>query len=50
MGAINFEGKKIPIILRQSDRARATRLAETLKLNILDGSFRITQMVEHIGT
>jgi Fe-S-cluster-containing hydrogenase component 2 len=49
LGAINFEGKKIPITLRQSDRARATRLAETLKLQILDGSFRITQMVEHIG-
>jgi putative methanogenesis marker 16 metalloprotein len=50
LGAINFEGKKIPIILRQSDRARATRLAEVLKLHILDGSFRITQMVENIGT
>jgi len=49
LGAINFEGKKIPIVLRQSDRARAIRLAEELKLNILNGSFKITQMVEHIG-
>jgi hypothetical protein len=49
LGAINFEGKKIPILLRQSDRARAIRLAEVLKLQILDGSFRITPMVEHIG-
>ena len=49
LGAINFEGKKIPIMLRQSDRARAIKLAEELKLQILDGSFRITQMVERIG-
>ena len=49
LGAINFEGKKIPIFLRQSDRARAIKLAEELKLQILDGSFRITQMVERIG-
>ncbi|MCJ7443709.1 MAG: methanogenesis marker 16 metalloprotein [Methanotrichaceae archaeon] len=48
LGTINFEGKKIPIILRQSDRARAIKLAEELKLDILDGSFRITKMVEHI--
>ncbi len=50
LGAINFEGKKIPILLRESDRARAIKLAEALKLQILDGSFRITQMVEHIGS
>jgi putative methanogenesis marker 16 metalloprotein len=48
LGTINFEGKEIPIVLRQSDRARAIRLAEELKLNILNGSFKITQMVEHI--
>ncbi len=49
LGAIDFEGKRIPILLRQSDRARAIELAEALRLQILDGSFRITQMVEHIG-
>ncbi|MFB3764298.1 MAG: methanogenesis marker 16 metalloprotein [Methanotrichaceae archaeon] len=48
LGIVNFEGKRIPILVRQSDRARAIRLAETLKLQILKGSFRITQMVEHI--
>ena len=50
LGAIKFDGQKIPILLRQSDRARAIRLAKLLKLQIIDGSFRITQMVEHIGT
>jgi putative methanogenesis marker 16 metalloprotein len=49
LGAINFLGQKIPILLRQSDRTRAIKLAEALKLQILDGSFRITQMVEHLG-
>ncbi len=50
LGAINFEGKSVPVLVRQSDRARAIRLAEALKLQILEGSFRITQMVEGIGT
>lgn len=50
LGAISFCGQKIPILLRQSDRARAIRLAESLKQQIIEGSFRITQMVEHIGS
>lgn len=50
LGAINFGDQKIPILLRQSDRARAIRLAESLQKQIIDGSFRITQMVERIGT
>jgi putative methanogenesis marker 16 metalloprotein len=49
LGAINFERKKIPIVLRQSDRSRAIKLAEKLKLQILEESFRITQMVERIS-
>ncbi|HUI39452.1 MAG TPA: methanogenesis marker 16 metalloprotein [Methanothrix sp.] len=48
LGAINFEGRKIPVVLRQSDRARAIKLADRLKQQILDGSFRMTQMVEHL--
>ncbi len=48
LGAINLEGRKIPVVLRQSDRARAIRLAEMLKHQILDGSFRMTQMVDRI--
>jgi uncharacterized protein (DUF39 family) len=50
LGKINFEGNKIPILLRQSDRARAIKLADLLKLQILNRSFKITQMVEHIST
>jgi putative methanogenesis marker 16 metalloprotein len=48
LGSINLEGKRIPIRLRQSDRARAIKSAEKLKLLILDGSFRMTQMVDHL--
>ena len=48
LGAIKFEDRRIPVILRQSDRARAIRLAEELKQQILDGSFRMTQMVETV--
>jgi uncharacterized protein (DUF39 family) len=48
LGAISFAGRSIPIQLRQSDRARAVQLAKKLKMQILDGSFRITEMVERI--
>ena len=48
LGAIRLGGRMIPIQLRQSDRARAIQLAEKLKTQILDGSFRITEMVEHL--
>jgi len=48
LGAICLGVRKIPIQLRQSDRARAIELAKRLKLQILDGSFRITEMVEHL--
>jgi putative methanogenesis marker 16 metalloprotein len=46
LGAISFDDRKIPIVLRQSDRSRAVRLAQALKRQILDGSFRITEKVE----
>lgn len=48
LGAINFEGSRVPIILRQSDRARAIKLAGELKQQILNESFRMTQMVDRI--
>ena len=48
LGAINFEGRRIPVVLRQSDRARAIRLADDLKQQILDESFRMTPMVDRI--
>ncbi len=48
LGSINLAGRSIPIQLRQSDRARAIQLAEKLKMLILDGSFKITEMVERL--
>ena len=48
LGSINFAGGRIPIQLRQSDRARAIQLAEKLKMQILNGSFKITEMVDHL--
>jgi putative methanogenesis marker 16 metalloprotein len=48
LGAIRLGGRRIPIQLRQSDRARAVKLAAELKQQILDGSFRMTEMVEHL--
>lgn len=39
MKTINFEGKNIPIVLRQSDRYGAIKLAEDLKRLILRGAF-----------
>jgi putative methanogenesis marker 16 metalloprotein len=41
--------RSIPVVLRQSDRLRAERLAEDLKRRILNGSFRMAEPVEHIG-
>jgi len=41
--------KTIPVVLRQSDRLRALRLAEDLKSRIMDGSFRMAEPVERIG-
>ena len=36
---INFEGKEVPIVLRQSDRFGAIKLARELKTMILEGKF-----------
>ena len=41
--------KTIPVVLRQSDRLRAGRMAEELKRRILNGSFRMAEPVEPIG-
>ena len=48
LGIIRLGERTIPIQLRQSDRSRAMKLAERLKEAILDGSFRMTQMVERL--
>ncbi|HWQ21006.1 MAG TPA: methanogenesis marker 16 metalloprotein [Methanotrichaceae archaeon] len=42
------DGQKVPVVLRQSDRHRALRLAEELRDRIAGGSFKMTQMVERI--
>ena len=41
--------KTIPVVLRQSDRLRAGRMAEELKSRIINGSFRMAEPVEPIG-
>lgn len=48
LGSIRMNDIAIPVVLRQSDRFRALRLAEDLKCRITDGSFKINQPVEHI--
>lgn len=40
--------REVPIVLRQSDRKRALKMAEDLKNKVVDGSFRMGQMVERI--
>jgi putative methanogenesis marker 16 metalloprotein len=40
---VNFEGEEIPIVLRQSDRHGAIKLAEQLKNMILKGKFPLKQ-------
>ncbi len=49
LGSLRFAGREVPIVVRQSDRLRAERLAEELKGRILDGSFRMTEMTERIS-
>ena len=42
---INFEGNKIPIVLRQSDRYGAIKLAEQLKTMIIKGEFPLKKPI-----
>ncbi len=49
MGAIRLKDRSIPVVLRQSDRRRALKLAELLREKILDGSFKVSQMAERIS-
>ncbi len=39
----------VPVVLRQSDRLRALKLAEELKRRILEGSFKMAEPVGRIG-
>ena len=49
LGSLRFAGREVPIVVRQSDRLRAERLAEELKRRILDGRFRMMEMAERIS-
>jgi len=49
LGSLRFGGREVPIVIRQSDRLRAERLAEDLKRRILDRRFRMTEMVDRIS-
>lgn len=48
MGSVNCQDKKIPIVLRHSDRLRADKLTERLKKLIISGEFEITDPLEKI--
>jgi putative methanogenesis marker 16 metalloprotein len=53
LGAIRLKtaagiARTVPVVLRQSDRLRAMRLAEELKRRIPDGTFKMAEPVEHI--
>lgn len=51
LGSIRLDSGNtiIPVVLRQSDRFRALKLAENLKAAILDGTFKLAQPVEKIA-
>ena len=40
---INFKGNEIPVVLRQSDRNGAIKLANELKQSILKGEFELKE-------
>jgi MinD superfamily P-loop ATPase len=50
LGKLRFEiddkMNEVPIVLRQSDRKRALELEDKLKKMILDGTFKLSWMVE----
>jgi len=41
--------REVQVVLRQSDKFRALKMAEELKQRVLNGSFRMAQPVERIG-
>jgi putative methanogenesis marker 16 metalloprotein len=48
MGEVEIDDRKVPITLRQSDRARAIKLAKRLNARILSGDFKIAEKVGSI--
>jgi putative methanogenesis marker 16 metalloprotein len=49
LGSLSFRGRRVPVVLRQSDRFRALKMALDLKNRILDGSFRVAEPAERIS-
>ncbi|MHA1786228.1 MAG: methanogenesis marker 16 metalloprotein [Candidatus Helarchaeota archaeon] len=49
LGSVTYEGKEIPIRLRQSDRYGALKLAERLKNKILNDDFPINESIHKIS-
>jgi dissimilatory sulfite reductase (desulfoviridin) alpha/beta subunit len=49
LGSLSVRGKKVPVVLRQSDRLRALKMALDLKTRILDGSFKVAEPAERIA-
>ncbi|MCS3923624.1 methanogenesis marker 16 metalloprotein [Methanosalsum natronophilum] len=52
LGQVNFEmdgnQHNVPIVLRQSDRKRAEKIAQDLKYQVIKGNFKLSHMVEKI--
>lgn len=48
LGTLVFDNRKVPVVLRQSDRARALRLCEDLKDRILRRRFTLTAKMEDL--
>lgn len=48
LGAVTYEGKGVPITLRQSDRVRGARLCRQLKEQIQAGTFSLTGKVDSL--
>ena len=48
MGEIEIDNHIVPITLRQSDRARANKLAKRLKKRIETGSFTVSEKIEDL--
>lgn len=52
LGSVNFEyenkSMEVPIVVRQSDRKRALKMADDLKNRIEEGSFKVNGMIEQI--
>jgi putative methanogenesis marker 16 metalloprotein len=49
LGSLSIRGRTVPVVLRQSDRLRALKMALDLKRRILDGSFKVAEPSERIA-